>query len=175
MKNSYMHLAYLCRTSLTVFLVMAGVSCQLPSTKEAPAVGNYNVSREELRTTVAHELQPWMGTHSSLHCFDNRYSTIANGLAFDTVTRSMTYPRGDANDCDDFAWMARAKMIELQRDMKFNGRPAAFGVLWAKGHSFNIFLDPAGKVKIIDPTDGFISTPKDMLESWVGMVDLVVF
>ena len=168
------HAAKAC-ISVLALLALFCASCSLPQGYRQDHAVVAKMTKMDVRHTLAEDLQPWMSGSSALRLGDGAYSTVSRTEAFDAAMSSLTIPRPGVNDCDDFAWMAKSKIIEEQRELKFDGLPAAFGVLWTTNHAFNIYLNPEGKVELMDPQTGFCSTPKDMLQPCVGLVDLVVF
>jgi hypothetical protein len=128
------------------------------------------MSRADLSKQVMKQLPRKAGAKPTVMASDNIYLSVQESEAFHAYQDSITYEVADTDDCDDLAFSAKAKIIKKQQNMHFNGLPAAFGMAWTPKHVFNVFMDDAQKLRVMD-RDGSIGGPELFSEP----VSLIVF
>lgn len=111
-----------------------------------------------LRTQLDGKLRTTMGDECQLHLADERYWLTPLKDVMDHIERSKVFELSYSDevfDCDDFATLLHARMIESHW---INGKrmlPHAFGEVWGVtpegGHAINIMVNSDGAVRFVEP------------------------
>lgn len=116
----------------------------------------------------------WPGAdfiYSAFNTPDTYYQALSNAQAGSVYQESglrAYHWRAEVFDCDDFSYVykAQASRHAYAANAEYG---YAVGVIFARtstgGHAVNVFIDPQGKVKILEPQNGSIVDGKDWKDS----------
>lgn len=132
-------------------------------------VTRITLNRGQIFRIVKRQLGSLLLEDASVRFADTEYNTVLFEEGFKAVLSSQTLQTQEINDCDDSALMAKAEIIKKQRNKAYDGKPAAFGIMWTPLHAFNWLIDEELTLRLID-NDG----REILVNELKGNVDLMI-
>lgn len=105
------------------------------------------VTAEELFERLRDQLSGRMASNCTIRLADASFYSVTQAEAEGFIASAASYWTPQINDCDDQAHMAKTAAIKAQFKA---GKPLAFGQIWTEDHALNWYLDPRGRIKLID-------------------------
>lgn len=104
---------------------------------------------EDVFQMIYQQLKGKLAINCTIRLGDKNYAEVTKEEAFKIIRNIDSFYIKESNDCDDFAYMAKAECIKQQRNNKFDGYPGLFGIVWVRTHAFNWFISN-GTIQFID-------------------------
>jgi len=113
----------------------------------------------DLETVLREQLKDKLAPGVCMHLADERYWLTPLHDVVDLLNRERIDQRefrDEVRDCDDFALILHARMVESQQINTKRKLPHAFGQVWGMaggqfGHAINIMVNSDGAVRFIEP------------------------